>query len=584
MPAAQDTAESAEPPATATRGAEIAPLVEAEPSPAELLRKAHEEIEDAEARLRRWEEGVGATAAARAPFDLTIQPVVSGEDAAIELSGVTAAMPVSELLDLIHAEKLEATPDRQRLFIAEGAQEPLADETLPIGAYGVVEGVALHMAMRDEKAAAARRVLRAKLREELREQRAQLRARDLEERRQREERERREWRERQERQERVEKAKRWAPVLLLAVGAAVQQVGWWSLYSDLGLWCGLLGGAAVLAGALGFDRGTADHSEDWNDRPYTADERRVENERRRAEGMGRTPEEKEGRRWPFWRFLAGYALFGAAATGLSAGACPALGTDDSSAAGYGDCSFAAVFVGLSLPFLIFFLWVVCVELVAMRRASKTPAELEEEARQLQALRQSPVPLRKAKRWLALLFVGLTVQQLGWWSHYGDLGLWCGLLGGAAVLAGALGLDCGVAGHSEHWDWERRPYTAEERREENERRRASCCERELPEWARKGKLWTRFWMFLSFYAVVAFFATGVSAANCPALGTGDSSTAGGDGGWGERYDHCGHVALLAGVSLPCLLLPLLLWPVRKELAAMGRAAQRAPQNHPEPFGP
>ena len=53
MPAPQDTAESAEPPTSATRGAEIAPLVEAEPSPAELLRKAHEEIEDAEARLRR---------------------------------------------------------------------------------------------------------------------------------------------------------------------------------------------------------------------------------------------------------------------------------------------------------------------------------------------------------------------------------------------------------------------------------------------------------------------------------------------------------------------------------------------------
>merc|ERR1711960_119645 len=106
-----------------------------------------------------------------APFDLTIQPVVSGEDAVIELSGVTAAMPVSELLDLIHAEKPEATPDRQRLFIAKGAQEPLADETLPIGVYGVAEGVALHMAMRDEKAAAARRELRAQLREEQREQR-----------------------------------------------------------------------------------------------------------------------------------------------------------------------------------------------------------------------------------------------------------------------------------------------------------------------------------------------------------------------------------------------------------------------------
>ena len=51
MPAPQDTAESAEPPASATRGAEIAPLVEAEPSPAERLRKAREEIEDADEAL-----------------------------------------------------------------------------------------------------------------------------------------------------------------------------------------------------------------------------------------------------------------------------------------------------------------------------------------------------------------------------------------------------------------------------------------------------------------------------------------------------------------------------------------------------
>eukprot|EP01045_Picozoa_sp_COSAG04_P006627 COSAG04_NODE_330_length_16594_cov_25.794146_1_plen_359_part_00 len=288
MAAPRDTAESAEPPASATRGAEIAPLVEAEPSPAELLRKAHEEIEDAEARLQRWEEGVGATAAARAPFDLTIQPVVSGDDAAIELSRVTASMPVSELLDLIHAEKPEATPDRQRLFIAKGAQEPLADETLPIGAYGVVEGVALHLAMRDEKAAAARRELRAKLREELREER------------ERREREQREQREADARAAPRRKAICW--LMLLGGGVAVQQFGWWSLYSDLGLWCALLGGAVVLAGALGFDCGVAGHSEDW--RPCD-----------------------------FWCCLFGYAVFGAIATVLSAAFCPALGTDDSSTAG-----------------------------------------------------------------------------------------------------------------------------------------------------------------------------------------------------------------------------------------------------------
>ena len=55
-----------------------------------------------------------------------------------------------------------------------------------------------------------------------------------------------------------------------------------------------------------------------------------------------------------------------------------------------------------------------------------------------------------------------------------------------------------------------------------------------------------------------------SAGCPALGT--------DEGWGERADHgdCGFAATCAGLSLPCLL--LLLWEVRNELVAMGRAAQ------------
>ena len=81
-------------------------------------------------------------------------------------------------------------------------------------------------------------------------------------------------------------------------------------------------------------------------------------------------------------------------------------------------------------------------------------------------------VEKAKRWAVLLVGGAAVQQLGWWSLYSELGLWCGLLGGAAVLVGALGFDCGVA-HSVHWNCMSRPYTAEERREENERRTAAA---------------------------------------------------------------------------------------------------------------
>eukprot|EP01045_Picozoa_sp_COSAG04_P000930 COSAG04_NODE_27_length_37012_cov_29.502127_16_plen_257_part_00 len=165
----------------------------------------------------------------------------------------------------------------------------------------------------------------------------------------------------------VEKAKRWA--LLLVGGAAVQQVGWWSLYTELGLWCGLLGGAAVLVGALGFDR-TEGHV-DWSDRPYTAEERREENESRRAAGLAELPEGATTGgglfRFFFWPLLAVYGFCGALATGNSAD-CPALGTDEGwgERADHGDCGVAA---GGSLPNLIFLLGLlvpVRAELVAMR--------------------------------------------------------------------------------------------------------------------------------------------------------------------------------------------------------------------------
>ena len=146
MPAPRDTAQSAEPPASATRGAEIAPLVEAEPSPAELLRKAREELEDADARLRRWEEA--GSGGARARFDLTVQPVVGGEGTAIVLRGMTADRPVSYVKEQVHAKK-GPKPDEQRLFTADEGQTVLEDETLPIGTYDVGPGgfEALSLAM-----------------------------------------------------------------------------------------------------------------------------------------------------------------------------------------------------------------------------------------------------------------------------------------------------------------------------------------------------------------------------------------------------------------------------------------------------
>jgi hypothetical protein len=136
------------------------------------------------------------------------------------------------------------------------------------------------------------------------------------------------------------RATRWA--LLLLCGVAVQQAGLWSLYGDLGLVCGLIGGAMVLAGAVGFDRdpghaARVPSKHDWRTRPYTADERReIDRERRERNERGGcchthepdlpADETKEGPRGLFWFYLFGYALFGALTAGLSAGFCPATGT------------------------------------------------------------------------------------------------------------------------------------------------------------------------------------------------------------------------------------------------------------------
>ena len=118
----------------------------------------------AERRRAAWEQafrrGIGA---ASAPFDLVVQPTVGGQEAAITLKGVWPTMTTAELHKRIHNEmKSKPHPDEQRLFIATGGQKPLSDETVPIGAYGVVDGVMLHLAMRDEKAAASRRAARTR--------------------------------------------------------------------------------------------------------------------------------------------------------------------------------------------------------------------------------------------------------------------------------------------------------------------------------------------------------------------------------------------------------------------------------------
>jgi hypothetical protein len=60
-------------------------------------------------------------------------------------------------------------------------------------------------------------------------------------------------------------------------------------------------------------------------------------------------------------------------------------------------------------------------------------------------------IRQATRWPCLMVLGAAVSQAGWWSLYGDLGLWGGVIGGALVLVGFLGFDRCVVGHSAGWD-------------------------------------------------------------------------------------------------------------------------------------
>ena len=214
-------------------------------------------------------------------------------------------------------------------------------------------------------------------------------------------------------------------------------------------------------------------------------------------------------------------------------------------------------------------------------------------------------LRGATCWALLLLCGAAVQHAGWWPLYGDLGLWCGLIGGAMALAGAVGFDCGVPGHSRWWTWER-PYTAEERREFNfERRQSWFNEPELPANATKLGLRGDFWFFLAGYAVFGAAATGLSAAFCPATGTVPASgnrkwddwvppaeaapdAAGREYGWGDRWEAdptgkdvgCGGAAICAGLSLVFLLF-LLCNTVCSELGAMRRGRRMAAHPHAQP---
>ena len=142
-------------------GAEIAPLVDGAAEPEEHPEKrAEREVAEAEELLRQWE--ASRRGSFDGSFDLTVQPVIGGEDAAFTLNSVWSGMSVSALHERVEKEmESKPRPDVQRLFIVNGDKGPLEDTALPIGAYGVVAGVTLHLAMRDGQAAAARRAARA---------------------------------------------------------------------------------------------------------------------------------------------------------------------------------------------------------------------------------------------------------------------------------------------------------------------------------------------------------------------------------------------------------------------------------------
>lgn len=114
---------------------------------------------EAEELVQKWERGK----CDEAPFDLTVMSMIGGKHAAFTLEGVSSKMSVAQLHERIALEiESNPHPDQQRLFVEYGGKGSLRDETLPIGAYGVVAGVTLHLAMRDRQAAAARRLLRGR--------------------------------------------------------------------------------------------------------------------------------------------------------------------------------------------------------------------------------------------------------------------------------------------------------------------------------------------------------------------------------------------------------------------------------------
>ena len=123
MPAdAEDTAEAGVPPASG----ETRPLVDAEAAapgaePAKNTeQQASEDIARADALLAAWEASRVQTRAIT-PFDLTVQPLMGGADAALTLDSVTQDTSTQELKYRVQAaHPKHPAPDAQRLTVQQG--------------------------------------------------------------------------------------------------------------------------------------------------------------------------------------------------------------------------------------------------------------------------------------------------------------------------------------------------------------------------------------------------------------------------------------------------------------------------------
>eukprot|EP01043_Picozoa_sp_COSAG02_P053315 COSAG02_NODE_5868_length_3976_cov_2.533918_5_plen_204_part_00 len=140
-------------------GGEAAPLV----GSSDALEQARKEVAASAERLKWWRESSGESARGDRlhsdNFSLQILPMVGGEQAAFHVQRVTAETLVKQVKDKIwRARNLK--PDQQRLFVMDGEQTVLEDDTMPIGAYGVRSGVTLRLAMQDADQAAGRRATR----------------------------------------------------------------------------------------------------------------------------------------------------------------------------------------------------------------------------------------------------------------------------------------------------------------------------------------------------------------------------------------------------------------------------------------